>query len=280
MERVRELFEGALPNNLTIKDFRNDINRVLNLLSPCDFFGNKILAKSPKEALNRVSMDVKFKQAFFEAYNHKFEVDFYDLICLAILVLNVDNQMFSQFLCTEILQTTLDSECQQVCAYQLQSIISLKKEKEDAENNLGIHSSLCRRIENYNTLKKFLILSQLKQAEFEVDFVEFGEDVINIAITSISEYVYGDEMQFGTSFPVATIKVELSSILNIFSDTSRWKNLEKGKLYILPTKTSSNEDVIEFSFIHEPSSSPYFRIKCKNIKIIDCSTSGTDINAD
>lgn len=277
VDKVRELFEAALPQNLTIHDFRNDYYRALRLLSHLDLFGNKILAKTPKEAFERVIMDVKLKQTLFEAYNHKFEVDFYDLICLSILV-NIEDKMFSQFLCTEILQTTFDSKCQQLCVEKLQSIINEKKEKEDAENNFGIHSSMSERIENYDILMKFLSVSQSKHCAFEVDSVEFGEDKINISITSIAEYIYGDNMQFGTSYPIATIKVELSSILNIFSDTSRWKNLGNGKLYILPTKTSSKENAINFSFFYELSSSPYFRIKCNGIKITDCLFSGYDFN--
>lgn len=273
-DRIRDLFESVLPDNLSVKEFREDLNQSLLALSPRDFRGEKIPPRTPKEAFDRACMDAKLKQILNEVYGHKFEVEFYDLICLSILILNEENQMLSQFLCTEILQTTFDSTCQQVCIYRIQRMVTEKAENEDAENNGGIHSSLYEKIENAEHLKDFLSVSQAKYSEFEVDSVEFGEDLIKISITSIAEYIYGDDMQFGTSYPVATIKIELSSIFNIYSDTSRWNELGMGRLYILPSKSTSNEDIMELSFIHEPSSSPYFKFKCKSIKVTDFSLSG------
>lgn len=239
--------------------------------------GKKIGSFSPKEAFDKACRYAKLILILQNSYQYKFDLEFYDLVCLCLLILYDSDEMLSKFLCTEILQTTFDNKCQKVCISRLQNMVQKEADKKAAFNNDGIHPKLIDKIESYDKLKNFIETSKSKYAEYEIDNVIFGEDIIDISITSTAEYVTENGM-FATAYPLCTVNIKLSGIINIMADTYGWKNLKYGKFEILPCKTSSNEEIFKFSYIHELSNEPYFAIKCKRIYIEDISKIGINFD--
>ncbi len=268
-EELKKLFESVLPGNISTKEFRTNIN---------GFVGRMYLAdNSPKGAFDKACLDANLKSALKMAYPHKFDVDFYDLICICILLLNQDDKMLCNFLCTEILQTSSDSFCKETSVSILQNIINEQTERENAYKNNGIHSSLTSKVVGYDKLKEFLDASKEKFAEMEVEYVKFNDTKIEIQITSWAEYVYGDDMEFATDYPVGTIKLELENVDRIISDTWGWKELRDGSLEILPNKMY-NDDSIDFSFIKSFTGTPFFKFRCKKISILEYTPSGCEMD--
>lgn len=267
IEYLKKLFESALPNGITTEVFRADINKVYRELSCQDVCG-KIPAKSPKEAFDRLCVDATLKSALKIAIPHKYEIDFYDLICLSVLMVNEEDEMLTNFLCTEVLQTTTDVNCQSACMYRLRKIVDKQTEKKNAQSNNGIHSSLHNKIIGYDILKDFLDVSMKKGAEIEIDSVKFVNDTkIKIKMTSVEEYMNFD-MDFATDVPAESINIELENIDRIISDTLGWEELRYGYIEILPIK----EDGIEFSYIHKYTNNPNFKFKCKKMTVTRCNS--------
>ncbi len=278
IDEIKQRFQNLLPEGITVESFRNDKNNALLSLSPIDWLTNeKIVYSNPQKAFENTCIDSSLKLLLKDIIHHKFDIEFYDLICLCILFLNESDETLAKFLCTEILQTTFDNWCQNFCVNRLQRIVKEKTIIEDIEKNHGIHPNLKTRINAYEKLSSFIEKSESKYAEYQVDKIEFYDDKIIIVITSEAEYIYGDDMQFTTIYPIGTLTIELNEIVNITSDTWGWNGLKNGKLEIRPCISSNGEEVIQFSFIHIHTNSPYFRFKCNAVSILDYKPSGIEI---
>lgn len=263
-ENLKKMLESVLPNNVSIEEYRLNLRTLIGRLLTA--------GTSPKEAFDIACVDSTLKSALKIAYPHKFDIEFYDLICISILVLNQENKMLCNFLCTEMLQTTFDDFCQEIGISTLQRITTEQSDKNDAHRNNGIHSSLNKKIIGYNKLKEFIDSSKNKYANIEIDSVKFNNAKIEISITSWAE-CYNSDANFSTHFPVGNIKIELDDIVRIVSDTWRWDNIANGTLEMLP----SNDDCIELSYIHSYTNTPFFKFKCKKVTIVEYTPSGFDL---
>ena len=146
----------------------------------------------PVYSKSRSFTKVYLKYLLKIVYPCKFDIDFYDLICISILMINNDDKMLRSFLCTEIIQTTKDIKCQKVAMFYLHKIINEQTDKKDAYNNNGIHSNLENKIIGYRKLKEFVDENKKCFGEIVIENVKFNNPKIIIYLTSIVEHMTFD----------------------------------------------------------------------------------------
>lgn len=262
VEELKAMFESALPDNYTIEKFRKNVDFVYRGLSHKD--GVCITpAESPKEAFDRLWVDATIKKVFHAAYPRKYEFNFYDLICLSIIMMNEEEDMLVNFLATEILQTTSDNRCQSISMYYLKKTVEKNTKKNEASLNFGVHPNLKDNIIGYKTLEAFLKRNQKQNAEVVINDIRFLNDKrITLEMRSVNEW-----MDFGTGCAVdisdGSVSVTLDKIDRLISDTYGWEELNCGYLQIMTLP----ENGIEFSYIHKYTNIPLIQIKCKEMKV-------------
>lgn len=262
---IKIIFEGALPNGIKIDDFRKDIQTTLRRINPAESSGGDISFSSPKNAFEFSCIEANLKMALKSAYSHKFEVKFYDLICLSILTFSLKNEMLTNFLCTEIIQTTSDAECRKIAMYYLQKNMDQSQATDLTWSNHGIHPALKERISSYQIFHDFLSRGKKDCAE-----VRIYDVVFNGTLISLNLFLIGEHWECGTEYPIAGLNIQLEGVRRITSDLCNWDEICNGYLHILPGKISSvpKEDCIDFSFISSYTSKPLFLFKCDTFKVL------------
>lgn len=259
---IKKLFESTLPDGIDIDRFRTDYNSVLSQMYLTDYATGALRIAPNQEAVFKfINLDSKLKQALTLAYSIKHQVDFYDLICVALIIPNKTNRSILKFLHTEIIQTTKDTNLQRISLNSLQKYTTEDIEKENISNNSGINPEAIPLIDNFDKLNCFISDFNQSIHEIEIGDVTFNGNSIDLIAYSM------DEVGF-CRLAKSSIKITIDNVISIKADTQNWKELTNGILEI-STQSIDSRKHISCSYIHAYQNTPYFVFIGKQIIISD-----------
>ncbi|MDE6341426.1 MAG: hypothetical protein K2K93_03835 [Muribaculaceae bacterium] len=220
--------------------------------------GKFFIPSDPEYAYEYLIRDTKIKEAFCLAYNLKYKINFYDLICASLIIPNRNYRGLLTFLYKEIVQTTKDPKLLEISLRVLQKYNNEEIEQRLIIQNGGLNPNAESLIENLNNLITFLKIKKQCYGEIEINDLSFNPNSAEF----IAWIIYDEGF---SSLPKGSIKIELIDLQSITMNSPS-KDFKDGRFQI-STETLGENNYVSCAYIQEYTDEILFKFCSRSIRV-------------